>query len=96
MVDASFRFKYDRDTGHISGNAEFVNLGAGRSAKGDITKGQQNSDGQIVITVVRRGGSMDGSAIDYTLERREDGSLHGGGSDPWGLRLGLSLTKKGE
>ncbi len=93
FTDATFRFQYDPATGRISGDADLENNDLGIYIKLTITRGKQKSKNKIVFTVRYSGGPPDGKSVDFTLKRKEDGSLQGGGHFPSGRWVDLYLKK---
>ncbi len=79
FTDATFRFQYDPATGRISGDADLENNDLGLYIKLTITRGKQESKNKIVFTVRYSGGPPSGKSVDFTLKRKKDGSLQGGG-----------------
>ena len=79
LVKITIRFQYDPATGRISGDADLANTERPVTAKGAITEGKQKDKTNIVFTLEYIGGLADGKTADYVLERKEDGSLEGGG-----------------
>lgn len=93
-VSATFYLTYDPATSKITGSAEIFNPVRMFSVDGKIEEGEYKN-GKIILKVYFSGppAPIDGTYTTFVLERKDDGSLVGGGENSKLGWFDLSLRK---